>query len=297
MPDLVCYIPSYNDSAWVKESLSTLSDWDVVISDNASDEPHRSALAALAGERVRVVRHEVSLGRVGNWKACVADFVSSGAAWMKFLMAGDLHKPDSNAIFRRAIQRHPAVRHIVPQIENVWPHGRMRWWVTEKEGVVSPANLMLGIAEGGNIFHGLSAPLVHADALKNGFTFGEDTLNFCADLMFSMAIAMRTPTLYITEVTAEFIAARRGNMQSGIHTLEHFLEEGLLRLRAADAFEKLTGNRARRNQLLAGIVSGLQVGLNNPLEKLAGDVPFPFETIAVDIPTPGPGETRRGNVG
>ncbi len=296
MTDLVCYIPSYNDSDLVKESLASSPDWDVVISDNASDEPHRSALAELAGARVQVVRHKASLGRVGNWNACVDHFVSSGARWMKFLMAGDLHKPDSCAIFRRAIQRQPTVRHIVPRIENVWPHGSKLWFVTEEEGVVSPLNAMAGVAIEGNIFHGLSAPLFHVDALKKGFTFGEDTLNFCADMMFSMTIAMHTPTLYIAEVTAEFIAARRKGMQRGVYTLEHFLEEGLLRLRAADAVETLGGDRPRRNQVLAGIRSWLQMGLNHSLEKLAGDVLFPFETLEVDKPTPGTDETSQGNV-
>ena len=98
MSDLVCYIPSFNDSDWDKESLASVADWDVVIADNASDEPHRSALERLAGPRVRILRHETSLGRVGNWRACVEHFLRSGAAWMKFLMAGDLHKPNSAAI-------------------------------------------------------------------------------------------------------------------------------------------------------------------------------------------------------
>lgn len=296
MSDLVCYIPSYNDSDWVRESLASISDWDVVISDNDSDEPHRSALADLAGPRVRVVRHETSLGRVGNWRACVEHFLASGADWMKFLMAGDLHKPDSAAIFRRAIQRHPTVRHIIPRIENVWPHGRKLWSVTEREGVVLPQNAMAGVAGEGNIFHGLSAPLFHVDTVKGGFTFGEPTLSFCADMMFSMNVAMRTPTLYITEVTTEFIAARRRNMQRGVYTLEHFLEEGLVRLRAADAFERITLDRPRRNQLVASIVGWLQICVSQSLEKLAGDVLFPFETLQVDATTPASGETSQDRI-
>jgi glycosyltransferase involved in cell wall biosynthesis len=74
MSDLVCYIPSYNDSDWVKESLASIADWDVVIADNASDEPHRSALERLAGPRVRILRHEKSLGRVGNWRRASSTF-------------------------------------------------------------------------------------------------------------------------------------------------------------------------------------------------------------------------------
>jgi hypothetical protein len=285
MSDLICYIPSYNDSDWVKESLASSGDWDVVIADNASDEPHRSALAALAGPRVRVVRHETSLGRVGNWQACVEHFLASGGDWMKFLMAGDSHKPGSAAIFRRAIQRYPAARHIVPQIENVWAHGRKRWAATQAEGMVSSLKAMEAVASVGNIFHGLSAPLVHRDALQGGYTFGDGTLNFCADLMFSTTIASHTATLFITEVTAEFVGVRRKSMQRSINTLQHFLEEGLVRLRAADAVEQISGDRARRNQLLSGIVNWLRPAVSSPLEQLAGDVPFPFDTLPVDPPT------------
>jgi glycosyltransferase involved in cell wall biosynthesis len=282
MADLVCYIPSYNDSEWVRESLASLADWQVVISDNASCEPHREALRALAGGRVKVIRQEKSLGRVGNWQFCIDHFIHSGARWMKFLCAGDRHKPNSRDIFLRAIQRHPSARHIVPRIDNVWPHGRETWSMTSKEGLVSPQNIMAAIAEFGNVFHGLIAPLFHVDAVKNGFTFGEETMDFCADLMFSMNLARHAPTLYVTEVSAEFIAARRKSMQAGLYTLEHLLEEGLMRLRAADTFFELSGDYDRRNRLLAGIASWMREGLNQPLERLTGDVAFPFELLAVD---------------
>src|SRR5262245_37958085 len=115
MADLVCYIPSYNDSDWVRESLASVPDWDVVISDNASSPEHRAALAALASPRVRIGRHEASLGRVGNWRFCVEHFIHSGASWMKFLFAGDRHKPNSCAMFRAAVERHPSARFIVPR--------------------------------------------------------------------------------------------------------------------------------------------------------------------------------------
>jgi hypothetical protein len=115
-------------------------------------------------------------------------------------------------------------------------------------------------------------------------------------MMFSTTIAMHTPTLYITEVTSEFIAARRQSMQRGVYTLGHFLEEGLVRLRAADVFEKLTGDRPRRNQFVSTIVNWLQVCVSQTLEKLAGDVLFPFETLQVVTPTPASAETSRNRI-
>lgn len=80
MSHIVCYIPSYNDSHFVQESLASIPDWDVVISDNASDEPHRSALRALSSSCVQVIRQEKPLGRVGNWKFCASHFVDSGSS-------------------------------------------------------------------------------------------------------------------------------------------------------------------------------------------------------------------------
>lgn len=124
MPELVCYIPSYNDSELVSESLSSCIDWDVVISDNASDEPHRSKLAAMAGPRVQVIRQPNSLGRVGNWKFCVDHFLASGRSWLKLLCAGDVHKSDATAVLTRAIQRHPQARFIVSESMSFGPTTR-----------------------------------------------------------------------------------------------------------------------------------------------------------------------------
>jgi hypothetical protein len=279
MSRLVCYIPSYNDSPWVAESVATSPDWEIVISDNASEAPHAGALQAMASPRVQVVRQEESLGRVGNWKFCIEHFIRSGAEWMKFMMAGDLHKPGSCDMFRRAIDRCPDARTIVPRIENVWPNRRIVFRPTPGETVMSPAQAMATIVELGNIFHGLSGPLLHVDAVKDGFAFGEDVLSYCADLLFMLRIARKLPTLFITDVTAEFIAERRKGMQAGIYTLEHYLEEGLVRLRAADAYLQLTGDRAGRTRLLSHIVAGQRHSITHSLEKLAGDVRYATEVL------------------
>jgi hypothetical protein len=250
MSKLVCYIPSYNDSHLVRESLATLDDWDVVISDNASDEPHGSALAALASSRVRVVRQPVSLGRVGNWKSCVEHFLASGREWMKFLCAGDHHKPKSTAIYEGAMQRFPEARFIVGRIENVWPEGSTYWALTEDYQLVPPANSLHACAVYGNVYHGLIAPAIHADALREGFLFAEEALSYCADMAFLANIARQTSTLYVPEIVAEFIVAHRKNFNAAHHSLQHVIEEGIVRLRAVEWFYSLTQDQPTRDQLL-----------------------------------------------
>jgi len=250
MSRIVCYIPSYNDSERAAESLATCADWDVVISDNASDEPHRSRLAALAGDRVQVIRHERQLGRVGNWKFCVEHFRTSDATWMKFLSAGDRHLAESLDVFRRAITRFPEARFFLGQIYHVRATGRQLWKLTEQLVILPPVDAMEATARHGNIFHSLIAPLVHVDLVREGASFGEDILSYCADLLYLMSVARRAPTYYLPEPVAEMVMAHRKTLQAKVNTLEGYLEEGICRVRAADAVGELTGDRARRDALV-----------------------------------------------
>lgn len=262
MSDLVCYIPSYNDSDWVAESLSSCIGWDVVISDNASDEPHRSNLAAMAGPGVQVIRQPRSLGRVGNWKFCIDHFLTTSRSWCKLLCAGDTHKPDAASILSRAIQRHPQVRFIVSEVDIVWPDHTDRFRPMGQEVTLLPEQTLAATVEFGNIYFGLLAVLVHRDAVSDGFVFGEDVLSFCADLMFCVSIAKKTPTLYLPEATADFIAARRKTLQQQMGSLPSTLEDALVRFRAVDACKELgVGDvqlQAMRAKVLANLARDVQ---------------------------------------
>lgn len=274
MADLVCYIPSYNDSELVAESLASSPDWDVVISDNASDEPHRSALLALAGPRVQVIRQEKSLGRVGNWRFCVRHFVESGRQWLKLLCAGDLHKPAAAAIFSRAIEKYPRIRFLVSDVELAWPDHTSRFSPMGCEVIVQPVHSMAATVEFGNVFFGLLAALVHRDALGDGFVFGEEVLSFCADMLFLVDIASKEPTLYLPEVTGTFMAAKRKTMQRKAGSLENMLEDTLVRLHAAAAFRQLGGSEAEHQRMLAKAqeVTYQQItsSLSKPVSKTFG---------------------------
>jgi hypothetical protein len=273
MDRIVCYIPSYNDSAQAEQSLASSRDWDVVISDNHSDEPHASALAALAGPRVTVIRQGRPLGRVGNARFCVEHFIASGATWMKVLSAGDRHKPDALAIFRRAIARYPDARFFVGQIEHIYPSGPALWKIADVDSIMHPPVAMELIVLNGNIFHSAIAPLVHVEMVRDGFAFGEDILSYCADLLFLMGIGKKTPTYYLAEIVAEMVMEHRQTYRAKSGTLECYLEEGLMRLRAADAVLALTGDRAKRDRLAAIVADLVQSGAALAPQTLAGRPP------------------------
>lgn len=251
MADLVCYIPSYNDSELVVESLATSLDWNVVISDNASDEPHRSALLALAGPRVQVIRQQQSLGRVGNWLFCVRHFIESGREWFKLLTAGDLHKPEAAEIFSRAIEKYPQIRFMISDVELVWPDRTARFAPMGREVIVQPVQSMAATVEFGNVFFGLLAALIHRDALRDGFVFGEEVLSLCSDMLFLVDIAKKEPTLFLPEVTGTFMAAKLKTMQRNASSLENLMEDALVRLHAAAAFRQLGGSEVEHTRMLA----------------------------------------------
>src|SRR6476660_2634609 len=143
MSRFVCYIPSYNDSTLVAQSLASVPEWEVVISDNTSNRDHALAIEQLSGPLVRVVHQPRQLGRVGNWKLCVEHFLASGATWMKFLMAGDRLKPNSLSLCRRAVSQFPDVRSIVFNVEIVNSQGATRWSTATQPRVLAPRESML----------------------------------------------------------------------------------------------------------------------------------------------------------
>ena len=72
-------------------------------------------------------------------------------------------------------------------------------------------------------------------------------------------------------------------MQAGIYTLEHYLEEGLVRLRAADALLQRTGDRDRYYLLQSHVLAWVRECLTRPMEKLTGEMRYPGEVITGDV--------------
>jgi len=77
-PKVTIAIPTFNRAAWIEGAVAgalaqSYSDFEVLVSDNASTDETASVLARFNDPRVRVVRQETNLGLVGNWNACLAE--------------------------------------------------------------------------------------------------------------------------------------------------------------------------------------------------------------------------------
>lgn len=89
-------IPAYNRSDLLREALSsavaqTFSDFEVLVSDNASSEDLKNVVASFDDDRLKLVRQPQSLGAAGNWRYVLETPRTPFVAW---LHADDLWEPD-----------------------------------------------------------------------------------------------------------------------------------------------------------------------------------------------------------
>jgi hypothetical protein len=88
-----------------------------------------------------------------------------------------------------------------------------------------------------------------------------------------MGVGKKTNTLYIPHVVAQMMMTHRKTFTAKVHSLESFLEDGLMRLRAADSLLAMTGDQAKHDDLVRQIVEWLRPNLEASPEQLAGKPP------------------------
>ena len=252
MTDFTLYIPSYNDSELVAQTLASSLDWNVVISDNCSDERHRKALAAMAGAHVQVIHQTRQLGRVGNWRFCLEHFVNSDAQWFKLLGAGDRHAPGALSALRHIAAGLPDARSLIGAVEMIDGSERRLWKMGDKDAIecAAPAVALRNAAQHGNIFFGLNAHAVHRDALAGGFDLAEGLMSYCADFLFAVQVARRVDTYFLPVTVAQMVIEHRKTYSAKRNSLEALLEEMLVRHRAAEWLAEATGDTLERDQLI-----------------------------------------------
>ena len=70
-------IPTFNRAHWLERCVvsalsQTFRSFEVIVSDNASDDDTAGVLGQLSDERLTVVRQHRNIGAIGNWNACLA---------------------------------------------------------------------------------------------------------------------------------------------------------------------------------------------------------------------------------
>ena len=86
-------VPSFNDKAYVKECISSLlnnnrKNFEVIVSDDCSDEETLSILDSIKDDRLVLVKSPIRLGASDNWKKCLS--LAKGE-WIHFLASDDYY--------------------------------------------------------------------------------------------------------------------------------------------------------------------------------------------------------------
>ena len=69
-------IPYYSNLGYLREAIDsvlaqTISNWEMIVVDDAGPEPAADLVAALNDPRINYVRNDVNLGLAGNWNECL----------------------------------------------------------------------------------------------------------------------------------------------------------------------------------------------------------------------------------
>lgn len=111
MPKISVCIPTYNYGRFVGAAIESVlaqsrSDFEVIVSDNASTDQTRSVVEALAcrDRRIRYLCNDRNLGMVANWNRCLE---LAGREYVKFLCADDLLEPGALERLARLLDEHP----------------------------------------------------------------------------------------------------------------------------------------------------------------------------------------------
>lgn len=86
-------IPSFNDKEYIEECVNSLldnnrKDFEIIISDDCSDEQTLSILDCIDDNRVKIVKSSIRLGASDNWKKCLS--LAKGE-WIHFLASDDYY--------------------------------------------------------------------------------------------------------------------------------------------------------------------------------------------------------------
>ncbi|CAB4792080.1 MAG: glycosyltransferase [Actinobacteria bacterium] len=112
-------IPYYSNLGYLREAIDsvlaqTISNWEMIVVDDAGPEPAADLVAALNDPRINYVRNDVNLGLAGNWNECLRHVTTPYVTLLHsddrllpryaeaVLAAADNH-PDAAAVFTDAV--------------------------------------------------------------------------------------------------------------------------------------------------------------------------------------------------
>jgi len=96
-PSVTVFIPTFNRAYMLKETIDsvlrqTFDDFELIISDNASDDPTESIVRSFHDKRISYVKNDKNIGMCGNWNRC---FDLAKGEYIALLPDDDLMLPEN----------------------------------------------------------------------------------------------------------------------------------------------------------------------------------------------------------
>lgn len=112
VPEVSVLMPTYNNGAYIAEAIEsvqaqTLTNWELVISDNASTDETQQVAAAYAARdpRIRYVRNEINVGLCGNFNLSYRR-AHPESPYLAILPSDDTWQPEFLAVLVGALETH-----------------------------------------------------------------------------------------------------------------------------------------------------------------------------------------------
>ncbi len=117
MAKITVCIPTYNRASYLREAIQSVlnqsySDFELLVSDNASTDDTAAVVASFLDPRVRYYRQPRNVGMAANWQTAAE---LANTPWVAPLSDDDLFDPDHLTSGLKALQQHPqAVYYVCP---------------------------------------------------------------------------------------------------------------------------------------------------------------------------------------
>lgn len=148
-PLVTIAIPTFNRSAWLEACITaasrqTYSNYEIVVSDNASTDDTAEVLRRLHSEKLRVIRQNENIGLVRNWNACLA---AARGAYIVFVSDDDTVAPHLLERCVAIVRRDPDVALVIAASDTCLAAENRKL-----PAMLSP-NLATGVYRGAEVLH------------------------------------------------------------------------------------------------------------------------------------------------
>lgn len=240
------YIPTYRENENLLKSVESVKGLNIVVVDNNSGNEYDEILNKVKN-KCTIIRNSNNLGRVGNWKACIEHFQKSDAEWMKWLFTGDTLFEDAKEKMEKAVLQYPEAKMIIFSYDIESGNNISECNMFEQSKLIYPKESLINVISKGNWCGVPIACLIHKDAIKKFYSFGE--IPWVADFQFALNIVSKFPVAYVNEKIGTFKTDSRKFFTSYEKQVWAMVEDYVIRKQSIERYMELNKSATAYNQL------------------------------------------------